>query len=342
LVSCQRNSTIFSIWRFSLKNPSHPERVAQGGVDVIMPTAGRKTSRIAWVYQLWDLNVYRVSTKGDKPPEKLIASTLRDQNPVYSADGRIAWISDRSGSREIWIARGDGAGETQVTNFNGPHMDHLEWSPDGRTLVFDSRPRGVSDIFTMECSPSAPRCGEPKRIDAATAGEAPTWSADGKSFYFASHQTGQAEIWKTPVAGGQPVQITRHGGYMGRESADGKWLYYTTDRAESLWRIPTNISDANASPAAEMVIGPPYRVQAEGWCLTPDEIFFIDRPTAKHSAAIRAWRIATRQTRLVLDLTEVFPDRGDIGLSISRDARWILFPQLDRSGSNVIVADNFR
>ena len=43
--------------------------------------------------------------------------------------------------------------------------------------------------------------------------------------------------------------------------------------------------------------------------------------------------------RQILDMTEVFLDRGDISLSVSNDGKSIFYAQLDRSGSNVIVAD---
>ena len=136
--------------------------------------------------------------------------------------------------------------------------------------------------------------------------------------------------------------MTRNGGYLGHETPDGKWLYFTYARSPGIWRIASNNADGGPSQGEDLVIGPPYTVQAEGWSLTRDQIVFIDRPTSLHPAAIRAFGIATRQMRSVLDLAEVFPDRGDIGVSVSPDSRWVLYAQLDRSGSNVIVADNLR
>jgi hypothetical protein len=50
-----------------------------------------------------------------------------------------------------------------------------------------------------------------------------------------------------------------------------------------------------------------------------------------------------RRTRPILELTELLPDtRGNMGISVSLDSRWVLYSQLDRSGSNVIVADHTR
>jgi serine/threonine protein kinase len=340
ILSCQRNSTIFGIWRFSILNPSRPERLVQGGGDVITPATSRGAGRMAWVNQLWDLNIYRAPTTRAGAPIKLIGSTVRDQGAVYSSTGRIAFISDRSGSREIWIANNDGSGETRVTNFNGPQIDHLAWSPDGRHLAFDSRPSGYADIFTLTCAPDELRCGQPQRLAAASPAEAPGWSADGEFVYFAAARfSDRWEIWKQPLSSGAPVQVTHNGGFLSRESSDGKWLYFVRHGGDSIWRMPGSHS-AGGGSGEEMVVGPPYRVQAEGWALSSRELVFIDRPTKTRSAAIRGYNLATRQVRSILELKEVFPDRGDIGVSISPDSRWILYSQLDRSGSNVMVAEN--
>jgi hypothetical protein len=99
-----------------LKTPTRPERVAQGGIDTITPATGRQSRRMAWVNQLWDLNIYRIAATGVAKPKLVIASTQRNHNPVNAPDARIAWISDQSGSREIWIAREDGSGQTGLCN----------------------------------------------------------------------------------------------------------------------------------------------------------------------------------------------------------------------------------
>jgi Tol biopolymer transport system component len=57
IVSCQRSSVVFGIWSFPLSNPPRPERIQQGGVDAILPATGRKGQRMAWVNQVWDLNI---------------------------------------------------------------------------------------------------------------------------------------------------------------------------------------------------------------------------------------------------------------------------------------------
>lgn len=334
IVSYQRAGSIFGIWRFPIAPNGQPERISLSAIDAITPTASRRTDTIAWVNQVWDLNIYRTSVAGTGRPVRLIASTVRDQGAAYSPDGRIAFVSDRSGSREIWLAHEDGSGQVRVTNLKGSPIDQLVWSPDGHQLAFVARISDISGIFVLPCNPGGMGCGEPKRLMSDKAPEsAPAWSTDGKSLYFASERTGHWEVWKQPVTGGAPVQVTQ--GYMSRESPDGQWLYFSKPATEEIFRMPLS-----GDSGAELVLGSPYHPQAGGWALTRSELLFIDRATKEHSAVIRAYNPSTKAMRSIVSLNEIFPDRDDIGLSVSRDEKWVLYSQLDRSGSNVMLAEN--
>jgi eukaryotic-like serine/threonine-protein kinase len=338
VLSCQTTGTVFGIWRFPLDAPTRPERVAQGGGDTITPTTSRRSGRMAWVNQVWDLNIYRVAAKGNGRPERIIASTQRDSTPASAPDGRIAWISDRSGSREVWLAREDGAGQTQVTHLNGPPIDHLMWSFDGRHLAFDSRPKGYPDIYVLECPPGSLQCGEPKAMGVYPATN-PGWSANSRTFYFASNRSGRWLIWKRALSGGPVLQVTQSEGIWARESPDGKWLYFSSRPNESeISRMPG--SNGTGEPARGVpVIDLSSKAQSEGWALTENELVFIARPDGARPAAIRAYNLTTGKIRPILDLAEVFLDRGDISLSVSKDGESILYAQLDRSGSNIVLAE---
>jgi hypothetical protein len=52
--------------------------------------------------------------------------------------------------------------------------------------------------------------------------------------------------------------------------------------------------------------------------------------------------LTTGKVRSILNLAEVFPDRGDIGVSVSKDGKSILYSQLHGSGSNIVMAERSR
>jgi len=50
--------------------------------------------------------------------------------------------------------------------------------------------------------------------------------------------------------------VTRHGGFQSRESADGRYLYYSKANAKDIWRLPTAGGDeekvAGFDPATQV------------------------------------------------------------------------------------------
>jgi dipeptidyl aminopeptidase/acylaminoacyl peptidase len=69
IVSCQREGSVFGLWRFPLTPQGRPERIVQGGIDAITPATSRRTGRVAWVSQIQDLNIYRISCAGWRADE---------------------------------------------------------------------------------------------------------------------------------------------------------------------------------------------------------------------------------------------------------------------------------
>ncbi len=341
VLSWQRDSNIFGLWRVPVSGSVNPQRLIQGSVDAVTPAAARHANRIVWVDQFEDSNIYRVATAGGKTPERIVASPVRDRDADYSSDGRMVFISDRSGTTEVWIARSDGSNELRATSFNQQVPAYPRWSPDGRRIAFDARVSGAHSIYVVGCAPDRTRCDEPKRLSPPDARELFTsWSSDGKSVYFASDRTGRFQVWKRPLDGGAAVQVTRQGGFAALESTDGKWLYFTKAVGENtIWRAPGPKASENSNVDGQMLIGPPYHISNDGWTVTSKEIFFLDRAADWRSATIRAYNLETRRVRPVASLGNVRPEREMTNLSVSPDSRWLLFSQLDRSGSNVMVAD---
>ena len=90
------------------------------------------------------------------------------------------------------------------------------------------------------------------------------------------------------------------------------------------------------------VVGRRSRPQYNGWAVTANELVFIAPADATHPAAIRAYDPSTGKFRSILDLTEVLVAGGDMSLSVSKDGKSILYIQLDRSGSNIVIAETSR
>ena len=87
----------------------------------------------------------------------LIGGTDFASQPRFSPDGAsIAFISDRDGSDNVWIADASGRNLRAVTKENGPLMTSPAWSHDGR------------HIFVTLVGKTAPRTGELWEFEVAT------------------------------------------------------------------------------------------------------------------------------------------------------------------------------
>ena len=75
-----------------------------------------------------DTNIWRapgpLSTSPGIEATRLVASTREENSPQFSRDGSNVFVSDRSGSREVWMCDSDGLNPVQLTNFGGSHTGH--------------------------------------------------------------------------------------------------------------------------------------------------------------------------------------------------------------------------
>jgi Tol biopolymer transport system component len=266
-------------------------------------------------------------------PRTFAASTRIDCNPQFSPDGtRVAFESTRSGTPEIWVADADGSNPRRVTSVGGMPTGTPRWSPDGGHIAFGSGPQGQADIYVIRSEG-----GLAKRLTDDPANDAlPSWSGDGRSIYFASGRSGRSEVWKIAIpdsgdvsARAAAIQVTRGGGLAAFESADGRMLFYSkaTRDGMSLWQIPVGGGEEH------QVID-----SLRDWssfALAKDGIYFFPRGNPAIGGPLRFLDPSLGTVRTVAELSRpVF-----VGLSVSRDARAILYSQVDREESDLMLVE---
>jgi eukaryotic-like serine/threonine-protein kinase len=332
----------YGLWRTSVTGGT-PERLAVGGDNDFSPplspqgnrlAISRQGNRLAYVQGAFDTNIWRIEIPKSKgrssAPTKLIASTNLDQAPQYSPDGRkIVFESTRSGSYEIWVCDSNGTNLLQLTSFDRV-TGTPRWSPDGRHIALDSRIETHSDIYVISAEG-----GSPRRLTTETSDDnVPSWSRDGRWIYFSSNRTGDHQVWKVPAEGGEAVQVTKKGGFAAFESPDGKFVYYTAFTAPGIWRIA--VEGGEETP----VIDQPKLGYWGCWAVADGGIYFVNVEVKLHPT-IEFFSFATGRVRQIATM-EKEAVLGGPGFAISPDGRWILYAQVDQSGGDITLVENFR
>jgi imidazolonepropionase-like amidohydrolase/Tol biopolymer transport system component len=172
-----------------------------------------------------------------------------DSQPRFSPDGkRIVFVSDRSGSTNVWISNTDGSNAKQITSDTNSMFVSPSWTPDGRyVLVSRMKPKAYLSSLELRMYDVQGGSGlavEPEHRNAAQGGGdaqaeknivGAISSPDGRFFYYATRSPGPGEGAKWQLARrdlrtGEEETITSENGGAFRPvlSPDGTKLVYAT------------------------------------------------------------------------------------------------------------------
>jgi Tol biopolymer transport system component len=179
--------------------------------------------------------IFLVPVEGGTPIPVTDGASLA-LSPAWLPDGRgLLFVSDQGGSRDVYfvgLSGGKAQGSPQrVTTGLRPHS--ITVAADGRRMSYNLY-TSTANIWSLPI----PRTGAVAASSATqvTRGnqvvEAITVSKDGRWLYYDSNRTGRAELYRIPVTGGEPTQLTDApgGNYLAAPSPDGKELLFQSQR----------------------------------------------------------------------------------------------------------------
>jgi len=331
----RRGGSNYGLWKISTTD-GVLERLTANERDIYSPAISRQGNRLSYTQSMSDANVWQLDLAKNKPQDQqlhqLIASTLEENGPQYSPDGkRIVFASRRSGSFEIWICDADGRNPRQLTNIGGALTGTPRWSPDSRQIVFDSWLGGNAAIYIVNADGGVARRLTSDGDEDIT----PSWSRDGRWIYFGCTRSGSMQIWRVPAEGGAATQVTRHGGFEGFESTDGQYFYYAKGRAmPGIWRVPVGGGEET------LVVDHHQAGLWRYWAVTDKGIYFATAEMPSHPL-IEFFNFDTQKITTIAKLNKPL-FKTDPGLAVSPDEKSLLVVQIDQKGSDLMLMENFR
>ena len=278
---------------------------------------------------IWRMDGPAVTERGE--PEQWIPSTQMDWLPDLSPDGsKIAFTSRRSGSPAVWVCNSEGLDCSQLAA--GGLVPR--WSPNSEFLSFNTS--GKPDIFVIEVN-----SGFQRQLTDSHQNAGASWSHDGDWIYYHSSQGGSRNIWRIPSQGGEPTQLTRHGGQHPLESSDGQFAYYMKPLEPDaqrpinnhIWKVP--VDGGEETPVYEE-----GEIAILYWTLWNDHLIIHDGDY-KTGIVIRSVDLTTGEESILADLGN--DRRYCFGLDVSADGRWMFFSgRIGKPESDIMLVENFR
>ena len=317
------------LWRVGLDGKD-PRWVSLGNDagEIADPSVGR-TGGVAFARQRVRSQIVEADADGRLRP--ILPSTRDDRQPAVTPDGtRIAFVSTRSGSHEVWTARADGSQAAQLTDFGGARVSGPHWSPDGRRLVVSARADGDADVFVVLAS------GETRALTDDPADDvAATWSRDGQWIYFASNRGDTWQIYRVPSAGGDAEPVTVGGGVAAAEAPGGGLLVIRPDR-RGLWRLPVVDGEIRDVRAVRLPVNLSPADWA-GWTVSGDAVYVLERRYDRAASVVRLGPNGRRER-----VAEVEDVPEDSGLAVFPGGARVLLSRQDRADSDVVIVEDFR
>jgi hypothetical protein len=164
-------------------------------------------------------------------PTAIASDTPRAQPSPVGGGDLVAFVSDQTGTPQIFLLNPATRTATQVTDL-GEGACQPDWSPDGMRLAFTSPCPGNqssyvnASIWVMNWDGT-----NVNPISTAPGGDYdPAWSPDGKQIAFTSLQGGQPQIFVMDATGGNRKRLSPSGAVddQPRWSPDGSLLVFVS------------------------------------------------------------------------------------------------------------------
>lgn len=320
IVSSNRTGP-FQLWQIALADETPIWLPISAGFTLRNPTMHTDGTLLfsSWEYTV-DLTVADLSISlGDTEP--FFASSFYDDSPAFSPGGdRVAFLSWRSGSMQVWVAERDGSELHVLTDLQGSWPGPPRWSPDGQLLVFSLREEGRTDLVKLDITDRSMEDMTQTPFNELL----PVWTADGRSVIYASNASGRWQLWQQEGRHGLAEQLTTEGGHYPVALPGQNHILFEQPGKAALQRLDPETGN-------QETVHNDLRPFQHNWASTAGAIWFI----AQRGRLFELSRFdLENQSIASVGWLEAAPMPGS--LDVSYDGRSMLYAQIQKSESDLM------
>jgi Tol biopolymer transport system component len=229
---------------------------------------------------------------------QLLTSVPADGALAATQDGKIAYITDVGGQRDIWEIDADGSHPKRLTST--PEAERtLAASADGRMLAYDERRGQTINVWVLDRS-----TGVPRQLTHCRICRYPTLSPDHQWVTYVSEDAGQ-RLMRTSIDGARTETVGTAGMSYPRASPGGDSLWVMVKKQPTSMGRPALVRWKDGTPTGQAV---PRSTQVR-WS-GPSSLLYID-PQAE-GEELREMTLSGGDDRVVRLTSDVFSYDYDI------------------------------
>lgn len=311
----------FNFWQVDLTKRD-PQKTIASRVDsdrALQFSIAQNGQAVAFSHYSPNLDIWSINL--DKPSNRwipVIRAPGENIRPAVSPDGKLlAFLSNVSGKFQIWISQMDGTNASTVST-GALVPASFCWSSNGKSFIFS--PQRIHGLYEVSVYGNAPV----RKISSIYTD--PHYATDGNSLFARAHFF----IYRVPLLGGNPQEMTEQGGAPITQSRDGRYLYFSQSR------MSTTIArlDLQTGHQDELIssLVPGY---SDAWALGSRGIFFLGQ---EHNyPAVRFFNFATDREEHIADFPGDLPQVEMSGFAVSPDGKNLLVVRADPMPSDVEI-----
>lgn len=310
----------YMLWRLRVDGTSD-QPVSAPGDDLFNPSISARGRLVAEVVEQ-DRDIWR-SFLDDGESAALLRSTHDDYDAAYSPDGgSVAFVSERSGTPEIWLQSRRSPGNTQRTHLAKAFVGRPVWSSDGTRIAFYAAHEGNAAIYWMQALR-----GEPRLALAGPGHHVPIgWTGRDDALLIRSSVGTASKVELLNVATGAVREVPSGHASFADVSSDGRFLYVIPPDRRRVLKIAT------AGGVHALALPESYRVMTAFRVIGEHGYFLVDEADGTR---LRDWDFAAgREVN-----NHLLPRSASGPLSFSADGRQVLYTAGGETGNDIVRLD---